>query len=275
MSSGRTSTVPSAPARLAWSSILLLPPRNVKPAFTAYFRTVSEPTRWRARMAGMLSDCWMASRTRTSPRYVPSRVLRRPARAERLLLVEEQGARRQPLRIDPRGVEDRLPGRARLSPGPADVVDLRRELRRLLAVVAGRADVGEDVAGAVVLHDHGAVVEVGAAETTDPAGVATQLELSELLVELHQGQVGQDSAPLDDPLADLLGPHVQRGVDLVAATTDRLPITQDRLQLRWLPRRRSAGALYRVASAGCRTIGSASAASSCSSVSDVQRPLPS
>ena len=79
------------------------------------------------------------------------------------------------------------------------MVDLRCEPCIPLAVVAGRADVREDVAGAVVEGDHGAVVQVGAAETTDPARVAAQPERPELLVILGRGQVGQDGAALDDP----------------------------------------------------------------------------
>ena len=71
MSTGRTSTVPMAPARPASSSIRS-PLMKLKPAFTAYLRTVRTPVRSRARMAGMFSEYWSASRTSTGPRSIES-----------------------------------------------------------------------------------------------------------------------------------------------------------------------------------------------------------
>ena len=49
-----------------------LPPWNARPIFAAWSATAALPTRWSARIAGMLSDIWSAWRTRTGPRSRPS-----------------------------------------------------------------------------------------------------------------------------------------------------------------------------------------------------------
>ncbi len=66
-SSGRTSTVPIAPARPACRNAFL-PPANRRPIRSAVSATAWLPTRWSVRIAGMLSDIWSAFRTRTGPR---------------------------------------------------------------------------------------------------------------------------------------------------------------------------------------------------------------
>ena len=86
------------------------------PSFVARSATASLPTRWSARIAGMLSEYWSALRTRTGPRssWSASRGVQ-PRAVELGRDVEQQAARRQTLRVERAGVEDRLEGRARLA----------------------------------------------------------------------------------------------------------------------------------------------------------------
>src|SRR3954465_7201040 len=106
---GRTSTVPSAPARPAWR-YASRPPVNRMPKASAVLSTWSLPTRSNARMAGMLREYWRALRTRTGPPPRWVRVARRPAlaRVELGRHVEQQAAGGQPSGIERACVEDRL-----------------------------------------------------------------------------------------------------------------------------------------------------------------------
>ena len=84
--------------------------------------------------------------------------------------VEQQAARCQPFGIERRCVQDRLERGTGLACAVTGRVVLRLELAagQVVARVPGATDVGQHVAGPVVHRDECAVVEVLAAQRTDP-----------------------------------------------------------------------------------------------------------
>ena len=128
-SSGRTSTVPSAPASPACRNASRPPVKRSPSASAVLSATASLPTRSRARMAGMLSEYWSALRTRTGPRssWSASRGAQSSRAVELGRDVEQEAARASArLRVEGGRVEDRLERRARLAGAVAGRVVLRR-----------------------------------------------------------------------------------------------------------------------------------------------------
>ncbi len=127
-------------------------------------------------MAGMLSEYWSALRTSTGPRSSWS--ASRGAQSSRALNSVVTSSSRLPgvSRFESNALAYRIglnaePGWRAPSPAASNFGENFRLVMRV-AVVAGAAGVGEDVAGLVVERDQGAVVEVLAAQAADPAEVA-------------------------------------------------------------------------------------------------------
>ena len=191
------------------------------PIASARLATALLPTRSSARIAGMFSDCWSASRTRTGPRSrrSASRGAQFRPRVELGRDVEQQTARREVPLLERCRVDDRLARRTRLPvPVASDVVLGFEALRgEVVAVVPGAADVGEHVAGPVVERHERGVVEVLAAQRPDPATFAARdLELLEQLVAGAALEVRGDDGGSDPTLCQLLCPPVERGDDSIA-----------------------------------------------------------
>ena len=198
------------------------------PSASALSATASLPTRWRARIAGMLSEYWSARRTRTGPAVELIGVARRPVLAAIELGrdVEQEAARRQGVVVEGRGVDDRLPGRSRLARAGARGVVLRVELpaRHRIAVVRGAAGVGEHVAGLVVDRDERRVVEILAAQGVDPGAIAlADLVRVEDVLRLGRLQVGRDRRGSEPAFGLGLDVPVERRDDLVAAGSRPAP----------------------------------------------------
>ena len=207
-----TSTVPSAAARPACLNSFVPPAKRI-PNFVARAEIASVPTRWNARIAGTFSEYWSAFRTRTGPAIQLVGVARRPAAPELVGDVEEEAARRQALRVERAGVDDRLPGRARLADAVAGGVVLGLELaaRHGVAVVAGAPDVRPDVAGPVVDRDERPVVEVLAAEGVDPGPIrGADLQARQERRGRLPREVRGDRAGGEPLLGELLGAPVER-----------------------------------------------------------------
>ena len=151
--------------------------------------------------------------------------------------VEQQAARRQLVAVERAGVQDRLPRRARLPGAIAGDVELGLELGagEVVAVVAGAAGVGEDVAGRVVHRDQRAVVQVLPAQGTDPRQVARRdLEALEQGGALRARQVGRDGGGGQPLLGELLRLPVEGRDDRVAPGLDgvRALVAEDPVELR-------------------------------------------
>jgi len=157
-----------------------------------------------------------------------------PALAELGRDIEEHAAGSESLRIESACVEDGLPGRARLARPISGRVVFGLELRagEVLAVIACAADVGQDVAGAVVERDERRVMEVLATERVDPRSVAgPDPQASEQVRRCPRLEVRCDHGCREPFLRELLGPPVERRDHRVAASLDRGIRSQDRLEL--------------------------------------------
>ena len=119
---------------------------------------------------------------------------------------------------DARAVDDRLERRAGLPPAVGEDVEPRLEpLGRLGRVGVGRADIGDDVAGLVVLRDERAVAQSRVAQVLHPRLVALVDRLGRRLGVLR---VRDDRRRLDPLLGDPLHPPVERARDVEAALLD-------------------------------------------------------
>ena len=144
--------------------------------------------------------------------------------------VHEHRARRDLLARDAGAVDDRLERRARLPPAVGEDVEPRLEpLGRLGRVRVGRPDVGDDVAGLVVLRDERAVAQLLVAQVLHPRLVA---DLDRLGGRLGILRVRDDRRRLDPLLGDPLHPPVEGARDVEAALLDLAARLLARAQLR-------------------------------------------
>ena len=143
----------------------------VSPKSLVRSKVWSRPVMIVALMAGTLSENWSAERRRTGPRSSLSAWIGTKLLPEVRRDVHEHRGRGERLVVDADGVVDRLDRRTRLAPAVGKDVELGLELLVALGRVAGRADVGEDVAGPVVDDRARRVVDVVAAQGEDPAPV--------------------------------------------------------------------------------------------------------
>ena len=174
-----------------------------------------------ALIEGMFSENWSAERSRTGPRSSLSAWVGDEAPPEVGHDVHEHRRRGHRPVVDPDRVVDRLDRRSGLAPAVGQDVELGLERRVAGAGVAGRADVGEDLAGPVVDHGRRAVVDVLALEVLEPAAVGLR-DLQVLEVALGALEVGRPGRGVDPLLGRALHRHVERRRDVVAAGVDLL-----------------------------------------------------
>ena len=135
-------------------------------------------------------------RARADPAFEVAVVVLRQVQAARggelrRRIVEERGGRDEPL-LEGELVDEGLQRRAGLAAGE-NAVDLRRARQ-----VAGRADPGENLAARVVEHEHGAVFDVAAAQSSASwlrnASIATRCTRASSVVRITRVPVGSDGA---------------------------------------------------------------------------------
>ena len=141
---------------------------SVRPKSLVRSKTWSRPVMIVALMAGMLSENWSAERSRTGPRSSLSAWVGMKPPPKLVVTSMNIVAAVSVLSSMPISVVDRLDRRPGLAPAVGQDVELGLELLVALGRVAGRADVGQDLAGPVVDDRGRGVVDVVAAQAEDP-----------------------------------------------------------------------------------------------------------
>ncbi len=185
-------------------------------------------------MVGMLSEKVSASRIRTGPRSFWSASRGNQSRANSVVTSASSVPGVTVSFIEAGRVDDRLPCRTGLPVSATGYVELRIELRRgqVIAVVAGAAHVGEDVAAARIDRDERPVVQVLAGQRLYPGAVLLEALFRDVAFALALRLVGDHRAGIDVALCQALSVHVERGDDLVAATVGRGAIGKELVELR-------------------------------------------
>ena len=128
--------------------------------------------------------------------------------------------------VDADRVVDRLDRRSGLAPAIGEHVELRLEALRTLGGVAGASGVGQDLAGPVIHHRRGRVVDPFAAQREDPRVIVGRdlLAFEERTGGSHALGVRGAAGRVDPLLGLALHLPVERRDDLVATGVDQLAV---------------------------------------------------